>query len=83
MQSRLAMSIRQKQTIDQCLKQDTISTRMFQQKPNHSQYYNQSGVSILTDVFEVYMLQVKVNRRNYNSYSTVKIGAIKMSVIYL
>ena len=29
---------------------------------------NQGGVSILTNVFEVYMSQVKVNRRNYNSY---------------
>jgi len=49
---------------------------------------NQFGVSILTHVFEVYMLQVKVNRLNFNSYIfiyityySVEIGAIKMYVI--
>ena len=31
----------------------------------------QYGVSISTNVFEVYMLQVQVNRRNYNSYVVI------------
>ena len=39
---------------------------------------NQIGVSITTNVFEVYILQVKAMLRIYN---TVKIGAIKMYVI--
>ena len=34
---------------------------------------NQSQVSIKTDVAEGYMLQVKVNRRNYNSYVVIVI----------
>ena len=34
---------------------------------------NQSGVFISTDVFDVCMLQVKINRRNYNSYVVIYI----------
>ena len=36
-----------------------------------TQHCNQSRVLILTNVFEVYMLQVKVNRCNYNSYVVI------------
>ena len=36
----------------------------FNENHNYSQHCNQSGVSVSTNVFEVYMLQVKVNRRN-------------------
>ena len=34
---------------------------MFQRNHNYSQHCNKSGVSVSTNVFEVYMLQVKVN----------------------
>ena len=58
-------------------------------KPNYSQHCTQSGVSISTCIFELYMLQVKVNRCNYNSYMdnqfthyhTVETGAIQ--IIYI
>ena len=33
----------------------------------------QNGVSISTNVFEVYMLQVKVSKSNYNSYIVIYI----------
>ena len=39
-----------------------ISICMFQQSLNDSEHYNQSGVSISTNVLEVYMLQ-EVNRQ--------------------
>ena len=61
-------------TSSQSIKSYTISTRIIQRKPNYSQHCYQSGVSILTNVFEVYILQVKVNRQNYvvRYYSTVE-----------
>ena len=62
------MSTEQKQSIDHCQIQDTSSIHMFHQKPNYSQHCNQSSVSLSTDVFKVYTLQVKVNWQNYNSY---------------
>ena len=55
------MSTEQKQSIDQCQIQDTSSIHMFHQKPNYSQHCYQSSVSLSTDVFKVYTLQVKVN----------------------
>ena len=39
---------------------------------------NHSGVSILT-VFEVYMLQVEVNRCNFNSYIVMYITCLRQS----
>ena len=39
----------------------------------------QSGVSILTDVFEVYVLQVKFNSCNYNSYAVIYITWLRQS----
>ena len=45
-----------------CFNEDTISL-----------HCNQSKVSISTSVFEVYMLQVKVNRGNYISYVIIYI----------
>ena len=54
--------MRQAQSQPECFKEDAITV-----------HCNQSGVSILTDVFKVYMLQVKVNRRNYNSYIVIYI----------
>ena len=50
---------------------DTIFN-LLEQGHNYS-LINQYGVSILTDVFEVYMLQVEVNRRNYYSYIIIYI----------
>ena len=47
-----------------------ISICMFQQSLNDSEHYNQSGVSISTNVLKVYMLQ-EVNRHNYNSYVVI------------
>ena len=52
----------------QCLTLDTIFNSFDLNKDMISLCINQGGVSILTNVFEVYMSQVKVNRRNYNSY---------------
>ena len=46
---------------------------MFQQELNYSLGSNQIEVSISINIFEVYMLQVKVNRRNYNSYLVIYI----------
>ena len=42
-------------------------------------YCNQSRVSILTYVFEVYVLQVKVNRRYYNFYIVIYITWLRQS----
>ena len=78
----IAMSTRQQQLIDQCLKHSTTTGRdlkatilicMFQRNHNYSQHSNQSGVSISTDLFETYMLQVKVYRLKYNSYLVIYI----------
>ena len=44
-----------------------------------TQHCNQSGVSILTNVFGVFMLQVEVNRRNYNSYVVIYITWLRQS----
>ena len=44
---------------------------------------NQSQVSIKTDVSEGYMLQVKVNRRNYNSYVVIVITWFRQSTAQL
>ena len=41
-----------------------------EQLPSRSK---QSGVSISTNVFEAYMLQVKVSKSNYNSYIVIYI----------
>ena len=46
-------------------------------KPNYSQHCTQSGVSISTNVFEVYMLEV--NRRNYNSFIVIYIKWLRQS----
>ena len=35
--------------------------------------------SVIFNVFEVYMLQVKVNRRNYNSYIVIYITWLRQS----
>ena len=40
---------------------------------------NQSGVSILTNVFEVFVLLVKVNRRNYNYCFVIYITWLRQS----
>ena len=52
----------------QCLTLDTIFNSFDLNKDMISLCINQGGVSILTNVYDVYMSQVKVNRRNYNSY---------------
>ena len=54
-----------------------ISICMFQQSLNDSEHYNQSGVSISTNVLEVYMLQ-EVNRqlqflRRYHMIKTAQL----------
>ena len=46
---------------------------MFQRGPAYSLGSNQIRVSTSTYVFEMYMLQVKVNRRNYNFYVAIYI----------
>ena len=67
--------------IYQCLVQDTISICTFQQTQYYSQHFNQSGVSVLTNVFEIYMLQVKVNRCNYNSYIDIYITWLRQIIL--
>ena len=49
---------------------------MFQQN-QITLHCNQSGVSVSTNVFEVYMLQVYANRSNYNSYVVIYISGIR------
>ena len=88
-------------TIKQALNQSIPNTKVWFQPVCFNEdaitlHCNQSRVSILTSVILVYMLQVKVNRHNYNStilstshdygnhvvyYITVEIGAIKMNFI--
>ena len=45
-------------------------------------YSNQSRVSLSTDVFEVFMLQVKVNRHYYNCYAVIYIHDLDNHVLY-
>ena len=52
---------------------------LIQRNQIYSQHCNQSGVSVLTSIFEVYMLQVKVNRHNYNSYFVIYITWLRQS----
>ena len=56
-----------------------ISARIFQGEPNYSLGSNQIGVSISLNVFEVYMLQVKVDRRNYNSCVVIYITWLRQA----
>ena len=46
-------------------------------KSQITQHCNQSGVFLLTNVFGVYMLQIEVNRRNYNFYKVIYITWVR------
>ena len=63
--------------------QGTIFSLYVSTKPYCSQHCNQSRVSISTNVSEVYMLQVKVNRCNYNSYVIIYIKWLRQSCYIL
>ena len=70
--------------IDQVNSQGNNLYSYVSMKPDYYKHCNQSEVYISTNVFELYLLQVKVNRRNYNHvmhYNTVKKGAMQMYVI--
>ena len=66
-------------SINQCLKQDTISTCMFQQKPNYSQRCNPSGISVST---QLKFLQVRYElgtwQRSYK-FCAVLYNVVKQS----
>jgi len=48
-------------------------------KNDYSLALNSRGVTISTNVFSVHMLQVKVNRRKYNSYLVIYITWLRQS----
>ena len=57
--------------------QPQSSTHLFRTRTLLLSGSNRSGVSISTNIFEVYMTQVKVQRHNYNSYVVIYITWLK------